>query len=128
MLEVVASQELKEDLSSVEASIKDLISAEEFFSMVGPTFEFGESLVTAEDIAEMVKAGFLRKARRRLLLLVRLFLFSSQDTLLSSRIISLAAFDFPLWVPSLSYGGVPIDAASFHPQWDSNSQQVLLGL
>jgi hypothetical protein len=61
MLEVVVARELEEDLSSVEASIGDLISAKEFFSMVGPMFEFGESLVMAEDIAEMVEAGFFKE-------------------------------------------------------------------
>jgi hypothetical protein len=50
MLEVFTARELEESLSDVEASIGDLVSAEEFFSMVGPTFEFRESLVMADDI------------------------------------------------------------------------------
>lgn len=48
MLDVVAAQELKEDLYGVEASVGDLISVEEFFSMAGPMFEFGESLCDCE--------------------------------------------------------------------------------
>jgi len=54
MLEVFAARKLEESLSNVEASVSDLISAEESFSMAGPTFEFGESLVMVEDISEMV--------------------------------------------------------------------------
>jgi len=65
MLDIVTTQELEEDLSSFEASVGDLISAEEFFSMVGPTFEFKESLVTAKDIAEMVEARFFKEDRAK---------------------------------------------------------------
>jgi len=35
-----------------------MVGAEEFFAMAEMTLEFGESLVTAEDIAEMVQGGF----------------------------------------------------------------------
>jgi hypothetical protein len=45
MVDIAATQELEEDLSSVKASMVDLISVEEFFTMVRQTFEFGESLV-----------------------------------------------------------------------------------
>ena len=77
MLELDAAQELEESLSHVEASVHDLISAEEFFSMAGPTFQFWESQMTAEDIAEMVQAGFSRRVVRSFHLLVRLFLTRS---------------------------------------------------
>ena len=52
---------MEEDLSSVEASIRDLISMEEFDAMVGPTFMFRESLVMKEDVVEMVEAGFFKE-------------------------------------------------------------------
>jgi len=65
MLEVFAARELEESLSDVEASVGDLVSAEEFFSMAGPTFEFGKSLVTTEDIAEMVRGGFFKEGHAK---------------------------------------------------------------
>jgi len=63
MLEVIAAQELEEDMLSVEASVRDLISANESVSMVGPTFEFRESLMMAEDIVEMVEARFFKEGQ-----------------------------------------------------------------
>lgn len=54
MLEVATAQDLEETLSDVEVSIGDLVSAKDFDSMAVPTFEFGESIVMAEDIADMV--------------------------------------------------------------------------
>jgi hypothetical protein len=65
MLEVFAARKLEESLSDVEASVSDLISAEESFSMAGPTFEFGESLVMVEDISEMVQGGFFKEGRAK---------------------------------------------------------------
>jgi hypothetical protein len=63
MLEVLASQKLEESFSDLKASLGDLVKAEELFSMAGPTFEFGESLVTVEDISKMVQGGFLKEGR-----------------------------------------------------------------
>jgi len=60
MVDIATVHELEEDLSNIEASIGDLISVG-FFTMVGPTFEFKESLVTIEDIVEMVEAGFFKE-------------------------------------------------------------------
>jgi len=72
MLEVAAAQDLEETLSDVEASVGDLISAKEFEEMAAITFEFGESTVRTEDIADMVEARFFKDGRaRRLLLQVR---------------------------------------------------------
>ena len=49
----------------MEVSIGYLVSAEDFTSMVGPTFGFGESVVTAEDITEMVEARFFKEGRAK---------------------------------------------------------------
>ena len=65
MLEVAAAQDLEETLSDVEASVGDLISAKEFDSMAGITFEFGESTVRPEDIADMVEVGFFKDGRAK---------------------------------------------------------------
>jgi len=128
MLEIVAAQELEEDLSNVDASVGDLISAKEIFSMAGPTFEFGESLMTAEDIAEMVEAAFFNEGRVKFLLLVRLFAILNQATLLCSVTTHVRPSPSPVWVSLPGHGDVPAFAASLHPQWDSNSQEVLLGM
>ena len=65
MLEVAAAQDLEETLSDVEASVGDLISAKEFESMTAITFEFGESTVRLEDIADMVEVGFFKDGRAK---------------------------------------------------------------
>jgi hypothetical protein len=46
MVASVAVQELEEDLTSVNASIGDLVGAREAEAMAGKTWEFGESMVT----------------------------------------------------------------------------------
>jgi len=63
MLEIAVAQDLEETLSDVEASIGDLISAKEFDSMAAITFEFGESLITVQDIDDMVLVGFFKEGR-----------------------------------------------------------------
>ena len=63
MLEVAAAQDLEETLSDVEASVGDLISAKEFEEMAAITFEFGQSTVRTEDIADMVEARFFKEGR-----------------------------------------------------------------
>jgi len=65
MLEVAAAQDLEETLSDVEASVGDLISAKEFEAMAGITFEFGESTVRSEHIADMVEVGFFKDGRAK---------------------------------------------------------------
>ena len=65
MLEVAAAQDLEETLSDVEASVGDLISAKEFEEMAAITFEFGESTVRTEDIADMVLARFFKEGRAK---------------------------------------------------------------
>jgi len=65
MLEVAAAQDLEETLSNVEASVGDLISAREFEEMAAITFEFGESTVRTEDIADMVLARFFKDGRAK---------------------------------------------------------------
>ena len=63
MLEVAAAQDLEETLSDVKVSVGDLISAKEFDSMAAITFEFGESTVRPEDIADTVEVGFFKDGR-----------------------------------------------------------------
>ena len=46
-----------EDLTSVEASIGDLIRAEEAGLMVGKTWDFGPSLMTKKMITKLEKEG-----------------------------------------------------------------------
>ena len=61
MVEVAAAQDLEETLSNVEVSIGKLVSAKDFNSMAAITFEFGESIIMAEDIADMVRAWFFKE-------------------------------------------------------------------
>jgi hypothetical protein len=63
MVASLLAQELEEDLGSVEASVSDLVSAEEFLSMAGKTLDFGPSSVDEAAIAEMVDDGFFRASR-----------------------------------------------------------------
>lgn len=65
VLEIAVVQDLDETLSDMEVSVGDLVSVEDFASMAGPTFEFGESLIIAEDVAEMVRAGFFKDGRAK---------------------------------------------------------------
>jgi hypothetical protein len=71
MVDITVAQELEEDVASVEASIGDLVGAEEFVVMAGLTWEFRESMVIAKDIAEMVEEEFFKEIRGKLPLLVR---------------------------------------------------------
>lgn len=65
MLEIFVAQELEESLSDVEASVGDLVGAEEIFLMTRQTFEFYESLVTMKDITEMVQDDFFNFGRAK---------------------------------------------------------------
>jgi hypothetical protein len=55
MVASVEVQGLEEDLSSVEASVADLITAKEAGDMAGPsrTWDFGPSLMTKDMIEEL---------------------------------------------------------------------------
>jgi hypothetical protein len=59
------AQELVEDLRSAEASIADLITAEEAEDMARPikTWDFGPSLMTADMIEELRKLGCFGEAK-----------------------------------------------------------------
>ena len=65
MVASAEAQELAEDLGSVEASVADLITAEEAEDMVGPskTWDFGPSLMTADMIEELRKLGCFGEAK-----------------------------------------------------------------
>jgi hypothetical protein len=63
MIASVLTQELEEDLESVEASVSDLVSAKEFKAMAGKTWDFGPSSVNEKAIAEMLNEGFFRAGR-----------------------------------------------------------------
>jgi hypothetical protein len=65
MLDVAAAQDLEDTLSDVEVSVGDLIGAKEFDSMAAITFEFGESTIKPEDIADMVEVGFFKKGHAK---------------------------------------------------------------
>ena len=65
MLEVAPAQDLEETLSDVEASVGDLISLKEFKSMPTITFEFGESTIKPQDIADMAEVGFFKEGRAK---------------------------------------------------------------
>jgi len=68
MLEVAAAQDLEETLSDAKASVGDLISLKEFESIASITFEFGESTIKPQDIADMAEVGFFMEGRVKLLL------------------------------------------------------------
>ena len=57
--------ELEEDLSGVEASVADLITAEEAGEMAGSsrTWDFGPSLMTKDKIKELRKLGCFGEAK-----------------------------------------------------------------
>jgi hypothetical protein len=57
MVASVEAQGLEEDLASVEASVGDLIEAEEAGLMAGKTWDFGPSLMTKKMIAKLEKEG-----------------------------------------------------------------------
>ena len=57
MVASAEAQELVEDLASVEASIGDLIGAEEAGLMARKTWDFGPSLMTKNMIAKLEKEG-----------------------------------------------------------------------
>jgi hypothetical protein len=63
MIASVLAQELEEDLESVEASVSDLVSAEEFMAMASKTWDFGPSSINEEAIAKMLNEGFFRAGR-----------------------------------------------------------------
>lgn len=63
MLEVAATQDLEETLYDMEVCIGELVSVKDFDSMVATTFEFGESIIMAEDITDMIRAGFFKEGR-----------------------------------------------------------------
>jgi len=65
MIEVAIAQDLEETLSDVEASVGNLISAKDFESMAAITFEFGESTIKPQDIADMVEVGFFKEGRAK---------------------------------------------------------------
>ena len=57
MVASAEAQELVEDLASVEASVGDLIEAEEAGLMAGKMWDFGPSLMTKKMIAKLKKEG-----------------------------------------------------------------------
>ena len=65
MVASAEAQGLEEDLSGVEASIADLITAEEVGDMAGPsrTWYFGPSLMTEDMIEELWKLGCFGDAK-----------------------------------------------------------------
>jgi hypothetical protein len=65
MVASVEAQGLEEDLASVEASVADLITAEEVRDMAGPsrTWDFSPSLMTEDMIEELRKLGCFGEAK-----------------------------------------------------------------
>jgi hypothetical protein len=63
MVASVTTQELKEDLASVNASVGDLVGAGEAEAMARKTWYFGESLITERMIKKMKKEGYFSTGR-----------------------------------------------------------------
>ena len=65
MVAITEAQGLEEDLSGVEASVADLITAEEAGDMAGPsrTWDFGPSLMMEDMIEEFWKLGCFSDAK-----------------------------------------------------------------
>lgn len=64
MVASAEAQDIEEDIISVEASVGDLVSAEEVGNMAPKTWEFGSSLLTQEMIDELEKEGVPKESRR----------------------------------------------------------------
>jgi hypothetical protein len=96
MVASAEAQEFAEDLASGEASIANLITAEEAEDMAGSsrTWDFGPSLMTEGMIEELQKLGVLVKLRRGLCKR-RLFPGRRLPTLWSSGIFFLCGLPFP---------------------------------
>jgi hypothetical protein len=60
MVASITAQELKEDLTGVEASVSDSVGASEGEAMAGKTWDFGESTITEEMIAKMEEEGYFK--------------------------------------------------------------------
>jgi hypothetical protein len=105
MLEAAAAQDLEETLCDVEASVGDLISAKDFESMAAITFEFGESTLRPQDIADLVGVGFLRRVERRFLLWARLCLRLRRSMQLFLGIFYLRLTDSSVCFPPSRDGG-----------------------
>jgi hypothetical protein len=67
MVASAEAQEFAEDLASGEASVADLITAEEAEDMAGSsrTWDFGPSLMTEDMIEELQKLGVFGEAKAR---------------------------------------------------------------
>lgn len=67
ILAAVVAQEIEEDLIGVEASVGDLVGAEEFGEMAGAnkTWDFGPLLITQEMINELEKEGCIPMGKGR---------------------------------------------------------------
>ena len=66
MIASAEAWELEEDLAGVEASIGDLIGAEETKAMAGKTWDFEPSLMTKKMVADLEKEGCIPPGRAKL--------------------------------------------------------------
>jgi hypothetical protein len=66
MVAIVEAQELEKDLAGVEASISDLVGAEEVEAMAGKTWDFGPSLMTRKMILQHEKDGCIPHGQAKL--------------------------------------------------------------
>lgn len=66
MLASTEARELEENLSGVEASVGDLIGAEEVEDMARKTWDFGTSLMTQEMIEVLEEKGYIPKEKASL--------------------------------------------------------------
>lgn len=126
MVAVAEAQELEESLCGVEASIPDLISAEEVEGMA-KTFDFGPSLMIQEmnDVLEI--AGYIPKGKGRPPEGETVPKPSTSDAVVFKDFFAcgfcILALKF-LWEVGEFQGTTP----SSHSQWHSCVEQILLGL
>lgn len=65
MVASVEVQELEEDRASVEASVRDLIGAEESEAMARKTWDFGSLLMTKKMSTKLEKEGMIPPGRAK---------------------------------------------------------------
>jgi hypothetical protein len=65
MVASITAQELEQDLVGVEASISDLVVANEGELMADKTWDFGESSITEEMITKMEEEGYFKAGQAK---------------------------------------------------------------
>lgn len=128
MLASAEAREIEEELFSVEASVGDLIGAEEVEDMVrsGKTWDFGPSLRTQEMIGVLEK-GYIPKGKARPM---QVEMVRKPVLLMPLYSRSFRLRPLPSGCEASSRGAekFPGTTSPSYPQWYSYVEEVLLGL